>query len=305
MSANGLFSEPVRWSLVFVGLWILMAVLACHLPELQASSGAAPNSAWLGLLVGGVRSEFSREWVGQADRFLHQGAGAYRPRVFNDVFGRISDALSPRLHTHLHGDASAEIMPWLWLAVRSDPHNVEAYVLAAFWMAGQVGRADLAEALLAEARNNNPYDYRVRLEQGRLFLKIGETDKAFAALHAAERLWIKPPSDIDPDQVRFDGAEILTYLALLKETFGDITGAVADYRKVVEWFPARAGLQSRIEKLEAGQAVELPPSSIWFERLSARRHVCDAEKKGMVEPHDHDSFFGNCHEQAHECQHRH
>jgi tetratricopeptide (TPR) repeat protein len=277
-----------------------MFALACRLPDRDAWSGPGRDGAWLGLALAGTRGALSREWVSQADRFLHQGVGEYRPRALTDPLGRLADVLSPRAHLHLHGEAAAEIMPWLWLAVRSDPNHVEAYVTAAFWMAGEVGRPDLAQSLLEEARRHNPRDYRVPLEQGRLFLRLGDRDRAWTALTVARRLWSVRPSDVDEEQARIDGAEILTYHGLLKEDHGDVPGALADYGEVLAWFPERAGLRARLERLAAGGAAERSASAVWAESLASRRHVCEAEKAGMVEPgHVHGPGCGHEHEHDH------
>lgn len=263
-----------------------MAALACHLPVPEQRDGGEGGDPWLGLALGAARGTLSREWLAQADRVLHQGVGAYHERAFTDVFSRLSDALSPRTHLHLHGEEAAEIMPWLWLAVRSDPKNVNAYVAAAFWMAGEVDRPDLAREILEEARRLNPDDYRIRLEQGRFFLKFNDPARAWIAFSAARRLWAKHSEVEELDQAKIDGAEIFFYHGLLKETRDDPAGAMADYRQVLEWFPGRSGLQARLQRLAAGEKPETSPFALWRESIAGRRHVCEFEKNAAGD-HDH------------------
>ena len=148
MKTSAFISEPLRLFLIFATAWILMASISCRLPDSGLLEGRERGDFWFSLALGAARGSISREWLLQADRVLHRGVGVYRERAFTDVFSRLSDAISPRDHLHLRGEAAAEIMPWLWLAVRSEPGNVDAYVLAAFWMAAEIGRPDLALDLL-------------------------------------------------------------------------------------------------------------------------------------------------------------
>lgn len=286
-----------KWILAAFALWTLMFALACRLPD----PDRAHDGALLGIALAGTRGELSGEWVAQADRFLHQGVGAYKPRVFSDPLTRLSDALSPREHSHLRGASAAEVMPWLWLAVRTDPNNVEAYVTAAFWMAGEVGRPDLAMELMDEARTKNPRDYRVRLEQARLFLRMGEISRAWSAIGVARKLWDLRHDDlVDAEQALIDAAEILTYHGLLKEDRGDIPGAMADYTRILSWFPGRSGLRARLQRLAAGESIERPPAAEWKENLAARRHVCAFETTNMgAMDHEHDVECNHEHDHEH------
>lgn len=138
-------------------------------PAIAGSSAMADSVAIKAF--GATRMAVGNQLYANADRAFHMGVGVYRRPAFTSGFMRLAQAIMPEGIAHLHADGVNEMVPWLYFATRADPHNVEAYVVAAFWLAGEGGRPDLAERVLNEARANNPKDYRVYQEKGRLALK--------------------------------------------------------------------------------------------------------------------------------------
>jgi len=73
--------------------------------------------------------------------------------------------------------------------------------VAAYWLAEEGRRPDLAEQVLNEALRNNPSDYRVYLEKGNLALGEGKYGKAARFLDAAFSLLsglARPDKDYQP-----------------------------------------------------------------------------------------------------------
>ena len=91
-------------------------------------------------------------------------------RDWVDEFGR---NFYPVRHTHLDqqgekGDMR-ELLPWLKLAAEMDPHRVETYVVTAFWLRTELGRADEAEQFLREGLRANPKNPEMLFELGRIY----------------------------------------------------------------------------------------------------------------------------------------
>src|SRR5438067_8364871 len=58
-----------------------------------------------------------------------------RPRDWVDAFGR---NFKVTRHTHLEHGREKEILPWLKLSAEMDPHLVETYTVAAYWLANHL-----------------------------------------------------------------------------------------------------------------------------------------------------------------------
>jgi len=281
-------------ALVLAVLWGAAFALACRLtsmplmpgdetdsPAIAGSPATADPPAMAGSVaikaLGASRVAMGDQLYEAADRTFHMGVGVYRRPAFANWFTRLGQAVAPEGHVHLHAQGVNELVPWLYLATRADPHNVEAYVVAAFWLAGEGGRPDLAERVLNEARANNPKDYRVYLEKGRLALKKGALVEAARAFDAAGALWARDPGP-DEIQAQLDRAEMLTYRGLLYEEGGDVPRALICYRDMLALFPGRVGIRERVAELtEAGHA-RVAPAAMRQTIMFQRRHVCEREE---------------------------
>ncbi len=249
--------------------------LACRLADASAA-GAEADRALAVAILGESRLAIGAALFEAADDCFHRGVGHYRPRGFSDVFVRLGREIAPQGHVHLAGGETAEILPWLFLATRADPRNVTAYAVAAFWLAGEANRPDLAERVLAEARRQNPRAHGVYLESGRLALKRGDQERAGRYLQAALALGVAGAASEDRQQ-RLDMAETLVYLGLLAEAAGDLGRAGDLYRRALEYAPARPALRQRLEFLETHGRSPAPPLEVWQAMLSRHGQVCQRE----------------------------
>jgi len=273
----------LRMSLILLVLWIMAFSLACMLTGL--STGGRQDSI-LVKLMGSSRAVFSGQFFLEADRCFHKGIGYYRKKAFIDWFVKLNNDIKPSGHVHLHDKGVEEIMPWLYFSTRADPQNVVAYKVAAFWLAREARRPDLAEQVLQEAQRHNPRDFRVYLEKGRLALKQGKQVSAANAFDAAIRLW---PSGQDPDDIetRMDKAEVLVFRGLLYEIDGNIDQALSMYKEILNIFPGREGLRKRVEELETRGQASVSPFDLWKVILFHHRHVSDKENSEPAELTDY------------------
>lgn len=262
-------------ALVLAVLWGAAFALACRLTSAPAMPGDETGSV-AAKALGASRVAVGEQLYENADRTFHMGVGVYRPKAFTSWFERIGRVVAPEGHLHLHAEGVNELVPWLYLTTRADPHNVEAYTVAAFWLAGEGGRPDLAARVLDEARVNNPRDYRVYLEKGRLALKSNAPAEAARAFDAAGVLWER---DSGPDKVQaqLDRAAMLTYRGLLYEADGDVPRALACYRDMLALFPGRTGIRDRVAELTTTGHARMAPADMWRTIMYQRQHVCERE----------------------------
>lgn len=182
MSGQG--NSPRLWlACGLVALAMAAFILSCRLTALAPGTPSGGNSV-VARLLGGSGALLGERFYEEADRYFHSGVGHHRDVVERkDWFFRIGGLMRPQEHVHLAGYKVADILPWLNLATRVNPGNVEPYLVAAFWL-GQLGEYEEAHAVLAQARRNIPFSHEVALDSGRLFLHQGNDDAAYRCFKA-------------------------------------------------------------------------------------------------------------------------
>lgn len=170
------------------------------------------------------------------------------PRDWIDKFGR---NFFVTRHTHLPEGKQREMLPWLRLAASMDPHQVENYTVAAFWLRTKLNKADQAEEFLREGWRNNPDSPEILFELGQLLLENRkDPTRARNILELALRLWARQDADgRRPDP--FVAAEILARLVKL-ETDAKNWGVVLKHlQRMLQFSPNPAAIQLQIDHLKA------------------------------------------------------
>ncbi len=268
--------------LLICALWIAAFSLACRLAPEHASALEHGSHSLAQTLFGDTRIVIGSHLYTQADVYFHRGVPRQVDLAFrNDPFQRACDAVSPSGHDHLAGGSDIrEIMPWLDLATRANPESPEGYLVAAFWLAGEARRPDLALTVLDRAQRNIPYSYVVQLAKGRLFLHTGDYTHAHQAFDAALAYW-EATADPANDDHLLDKAEALLYRALLEEIDGQADAAIADLRSMLSIAPDRPALRTRLKQLESGRPGQPSAHDLlqtMLRRNNTQRHKCEHEE---------------------------
>lgn len=274
-------SSSLPAAALLLGAWGLAFSLACHL---TSSSPPEGNEAGLAdMLMGESRQALSLNFFNEADLYFHKGVGHIQPKFnLHSPFQKWERDITPEQHAHAEGAASAEILPWLKLATGADPHNVEAFLVAAFWAVSGLHRQDMADAILAEAQRLNPGDYRIPLEKGRMAIRAGKLEAAYITLEAALRLQPRVEDRKEMDrQLALDRAETLVFLGFLAEIKGSKSEAIRMFRNALAIFPERTYIRDRMALLETGK--EPPDSAQSLLKQLTRQTVDDA----CHDEHDH------------------
>lgn len=282
-------SRSSAWSacLLVISAWGLAFSLAAHLSSTHSDPGPTPELA--DMLLGESRQLLSISFLNEADMYFHKGA-AHKESTFvlPGPFHRWKAIITPAQHLHAEGAASAEILPWLKLATHADPHNVEAFLVAAFWARTGLNRQDLAGEILDEAQRLNPSDYRVAIEKGRQAIMTRHYDEAIPLLEAALSLHSHTPST--PDRLRelmLDRAEILTFLGFLKEARNERATAIQCFKDVLAIFPERSSTKDRMELLAAGNSSADSAQSL-LDQLTKRTVHDTCKDENHQHQHEHD-----------------
>lgn len=252
--------------LAVAACWIGSFTLSCRLAALpaQARPDGAPDASLADLLANEARSAAGAHFYRMADQYFHRGVENTHARALEQgFFVRAADVISPRHHVHRHGAGIKEIMPWLQMAIMANPHDVETYLVAAFWLASEAHRPDVAARVLHEARRRNPESYEVELELGRLALSQGRFDTAVRCLDTALTLWPGTQS-AESAKARQDKAAALLYRGLIHEARDEQDQAVRDLKEHLALFPGRRQIRDRIQAIQSGEE----PSSLALQFLN-------------------------------------
>lgn len=256
----------IAWGLAFS----LVCRISTHLPMTDSDEGI------IGQLFGESRSALSANLYERADTFFHRGVMHVEHRALtNDWIQAWRNEITPLRHLHTEGNATAEIIPWLKLATKADPHNVEASLVLSFWVSTGLNRPDLAHRILLDAQRLNPTDYKIPLEMARIAIRHGDFVLAQTKLSVALARW---PSRLDPadKEALLDKAEAHTLLGFICEIEEHAEQAVSHFKNTLAIFPERSYIRSRAAQLESGN---IPPDSA-RDRLMVlvRRSIDDACK---------------------------
>jgi len=169
------------------------------------------------------------------------------PRAWID---RLSRHFRVTEHTHLAGaQTEAEILPWLRLAAEFDPHQVEFYTVAAYWLRSRLGKVDQAEAFLRRGLRVNPNSEEILFELGRLaWENRKDAARARNLWSAAEHAWHARFGAVDETN-RVSLRRILAHRAQLEEETGNVDEAIRYWTRVRELSPHPEAIEQRLATL--------------------------------------------------------
>lgn len=276
---------PPAMLLIISILGIASIGTGTFLTALHRAGSTAQNSSEI-YLLGPARSLLSNTLYTRADVYFHKGAARSRKEAFVSIFQKWGHIIHPSGHAHAEGDQISEIMPWLKLATQSDPHNIEVYLVASFWLNGECGRPDLARRAIQEAITRNPERYELYLEKGRLFLSAAEYDRAKKALLTSKKL-LQNRVQTDPEQSSIDLTFILAASSYIFELQGNHDKALSTARENLKNNPDRNTYKQRVQLLESRQSTP----------VQAKEHLQILCKDKAIICHDeHDE-----HDKNHNC----
>lgn len=149
----------------------------------------------LSVLLGDAKKDLSGAFVRTADSYFHGGVDidcghrehaegcthadhdgdcpeghGHEEEGRGDPWRWINDHVrAPHVDRHLKTDKAKEILPWYWLAVRSNPHDVEVWANIWYVAAHQMKDAALALQIVEEATRENPESVEIACLEGRTF----------------------------------------------------------------------------------------------------------------------------------------
>jgi len=286
---------PPRQQILLLGGILLAGAVSAGMgawltgKNINGESGSNAASVYI---LGPARSLLSAGLYRQADVYFHKGVPAHKDEAFHGFFQKWKEAITPVKHAHASDKETLEIMPWLRLATQSDPHNIEAYLVAAFWLNGEGKSPALALEVIEEAIQKNPGHYEIYLEKGRLYLSNGEFQPAEEAFQTALTM-LTHEEQSDPEQASIDMGLILMVQSYLFEVQGNRDAAIAATRQYLQRKPENQLAQERLAHLQS-EPLNPDAATSRLKELFSNPYVCSEEEHDHEE-HGHEDEHGHVH----------
>ena len=158
----------------------LLAVLALLVGLLARTAPARMPQAlaggdFLSVLLGDAKKDISGAMLREADSYFHGGVDmdCHHLHEHHDHDHAHHDHHSEEERDHEEtasdGNKAVEMMPWFWVAVKSDPHNVEAWSTAWYAASHMMKDDALALRIATEGQRLNPESLEMTCVLGRAY----------------------------------------------------------------------------------------------------------------------------------------
>lgn len=196
------------------------------------------------------QSHESHAEEGKAEDHGHDEAGGFlgKPKDWLDRFSRHFYITK---HTHLQPAGERELLPWLRISADLDPHRIETYTVAAYWLRTRLGRVDEAEQFLREGLQANPNHPTILYELGQVYF-YGRHDPSRArnVWELALRQWMRQEAPKkEPDTLLCE--QITASLAHLEEEAGNWPQTIRYLELLKKVSPVPDQIQKQIDQLRA------------------------------------------------------
>lgn len=202
----------------------LGAALECWFEEWPGNRRKMNNG--LATAVGEAGALFAEYFFTKADVYFLSGCYS---SIHDDELGIQPDTnwialfgmnFRPTRHTHLGDDGHAEdvreILPWLRLAIETDPHHIDSYLAGAFILRKTLRQFGAAKSLLREGLMANSNDPTLLFELGRVFYSESGQEKVAAAIWGRALQEVERNQSMSYPTKRDLRRKIVTYLDSLE-----------------------------------------------------------------------------------------
>jgi tetratricopeptide (TPR) repeat protein len=168
-----------------------------------------------------------------------------------DWIDRLGRNFFPSTHSHLDKPGSErELLPWLRLSAQMDPHRVETYTVAGYWLRTHLNKVKEAEEFLREGWLANPDSYQILIELGRLYdHDLHDSNRARNLWQLALKKWSQQESGKSDSDI-FSYEQTLALLGNLEEREGNLQQAIDYLSRLAPVSPDRTAVEKQIADLK-------------------------------------------------------
>ncbi len=270
--------------LLFVCCLTLATVLVPQFATWRESQDHGASSAgMLVALMGDSRRLFAHEFFAKADAYFHRG---FYPSIFDrknpgaesdlkeeshqktgdakdheqestflgppkDWIDRLGRHFYPTTHVHLTAGNEREMLPWLKLSAELEPHEIDPYLTASYWLRTSLDKPNEAEQFLRQGLAANPDSPEILLELGRInFYNRTNAQAGRNVFELALQKWRKLDSaGKKPDPIICE--EILGEIVRTDRALKDPKQELADLEELIKIARGKGSLQTQIDELKA------------------------------------------------------
>ena len=117
----------------------------------------------------------------------HEEEDEHADTVGHGIFSKIYPNLRLTYESELTEAEEKEVLPWFYLEVKFNPHDIRGYVLGGYWLS-RIDKEKAAQFLM-EGAKNNPDSAQIYSSLGGLYLGMNRVDDAEIYLEKARQLW--------------------------------------------------------------------------------------------------------------------
>jgi hypothetical protein len=148
------------------------------------------------------------------------------------------------------GGEVREILPWLEISAELDPHHIETYMVAAYWLRQRMGRVNEAERVLREGLNANPGNSTLLFELGRIYHESRKNNTR------ARNLWELGVKNLDQQKTRSEQDDYMLFqltlaLSRMEESEGNLPAALRWLERSQTVAPNADEMKKQIDELRA------------------------------------------------------
>ena len=183
----------------------------------------------------------------------HKDEHENKPQGKLDFYSTLYSNIKVTQHTHLAYAEEKEVLPWFYLEVRFNPHDIQGYILGGYWLK-RLGKPEEAFRFLREGEAKNPASAQILTEIGDLYYQKKDYDQAIEYFERARQLWLigKPPNLATDNYSKSDRSYTFELLGYLYEKTGKPALAAQIYTELYSFDPVRTFLLDKIRKLGTG-----------------------------------------------------
>ncbi len=178
-----------------------------------------------------------------------------RPEVGRDPFRWINRHIHVQEHRHLQAARSVELLPWVYAATKTSPHNIMAYESGSYILSDMLNNPRLAVEYLKDGIAHNPASVQLEMSLGELYYnKIKDAGQALTHFQSAlnKSLQIDEPDEDD----LFMRLRIFFYLGNNAWQNGDAIRLRSFYQKAFELWPKNPmtlAMEQWLDEMKAGK----------------------------------------------------
>ena len=175
-----------------------------------------------------------------------------------DIFSKIYRAVKVTEDAHLKPADEKEVLPWFFVEVAFNPHDIRGYNLGGYWLQ-KMKRPEEALKFLKEGEKNNPGSATILGSIGWLYFQEDKLQDAAEYLDKASRLWLdgKEPNIIRTPYDRSDRYFTIDRLGAVYEKMGRRDDALKIYEVLEQLEPTKL-LGEKIKRLKSETVILRP-----------------------------------------------